>query len=194
MSGFPVGLLLAAGSSRRFGSNKLLYPVRNGTPMLLLAAQQLVSVLPDSIIVINQQLLPYREPLQQLGLQVVVNEQAQQGMGSSIACGVRASEAATGWLITLADMPYLKTQTIQRLVARLSRGAAIVAPVIGQQRGHPVGFCQDYKAALLALHDDIGARQIIADHQQQLELVVTDDPGIIRDVDHVSDLVVSGTA
>ena len=188
MSRLPVGILLAAGNSRRFGSNKLLHPISKNTPMLLHAAKTLVDVLPGSITVINQQLLPYSEQLEQLGMRVVVNAQAQQGMGSSIACGIRASEAATTWLIALADMPYVRTETIRLLADRLGNGAAIVAPVLGQQRGHPVGFSRRYHTELLGLHDDIGARHILARDQQQLELVATDDTGVIRDVDHLSDI------
>ena len=189
MSKLPVGILLAAGQSRRFGSNKLLHPVINNTPMLMVAAQKLVSVLPESIVVINHDMNPYSAQLEQLGLRVVTNEQASKGMGTSIACGVRASLDAAGWLVALADMPYIKTETIYKLAIRLKEGADIVAPVLAQQRGHPVGFNQRYKHELLALDDDVGARHIIANHHNQLELVNTTDSGIIQDVDNTLDIL-----
>ena len=202
MSKLPVGILLAAGKSQRFGSNKLLYPVMDNTPMLLVSAQKLASVLPGSIVVISQELIPYTDQLEQLkrlkemGLRVVVNEHADRGMGSSIACGVRASEDAPGWLIALADMPYIKTETISLLADKLANGAEIVAPVIGyrgeQRRGHPVGFKQHYKDELLALDDDVGARHVIANHLSELELVPTVDAGVTADVDQVTDIVKAG--
>ena len=191
MSRLPVGILLAAGQSRRFGRNKLLHPTSNDTPMLLVVAKKLVSVLPDTIAVISQALTPYTKRLEQLGLRVVVNEQAHCGMGSSIACGVRASQAAAGWLITLADMPYINTETITQLGNSIKDGAAIVAPVYDKQRGHPVGFNQHYKDELLALSDDVGARHIIAGHQNQLELIPTSDVGVITDIDQASDIYAS---
>jgi molybdenum cofactor cytidylyltransferase len=124
----------------------------------------------------------------QLGLKVVVNEQAQQGMGSSIACGVRTTQDATGWLITLADMPYIKIETIKKIANRLKDGADLVAPFFEQQRGHPVGFSQRYKTELLALNDDVGARNILEKHRHQLELIQTHDTGIVKDIDYTRDI------
>lgn len=188
MSRLPVGILLAAGQSERFGSNKLLHPVKNNNPMILISAKKLLEVLPGSIAVINKALLTYKPELEQLGMKVIINDQAKQGIGSSIACGVSASEAATGWLIALADMPYIKTETILLLANKLKEGASIVAPQFEQHRGHPVGFNQSYKIDLLALNEDVGARHIIARHQGQLELITTDDIGVIKDVDKQNDL------
>ena len=76
--------------------------------MLLVSATKLASVLPGSIVVISEAQISYATQLEQMGLRVVVNEQAEQGMGSSMACGVGASQDASGWLIMLADMPYIK--------------------------------------------------------------------------------------
>ena len=197
MSNWPVWILLAAGKSARFGNNKLLYPVIDNTPMILVSAAKLVSVLPNSIVVINQALSTLTTQLEQMGLRVVINEQAEQGMGSSIACGVRASDFtsdnscqdASSWLIMLADMPYIKTETIMLLADKLKQGATMVAPVFDQQRGHPVGFSQRYKNELLALNEDMGARQVLKNHQSELELISTNDEGILIDVDQASDVL-----
>lgn len=198
MSKLPVGILLAAGKSSRFGSNKLLYPLTNNTPMILQSAEKLVSVLPDSIVVINHALSSLTAQLEATGIRVVVNEQAEQGMGNSIACGIRATEKigsegmtkdANGWLIMLADMPYLQTQTIQTLTSQLAKGAGIVAPVYNQKRGHPVGFNQTFKNELLALNKDIGARDILKKYHRELELVQVKDRGVLIDVDQISDIL-----
>ena len=184
MNKLPVGILLAAGQSRRFGSNKLLHPVSEDTPMLLMSAKTLTSVLPETVAVINQDLLGYTTQLEQLGMRIVINQQAEQGMGSSIACGIEASQDAAGWLIALADMPYIKAETIAQLGNKLKDGAAMVAPLCDQQRGHPVGFNKSFKRELLALNGDVGARYIIANHQAQLELLATSDEGTISDIDY----------
>lgn len=189
MSEQPVGVLLAAGQSRRFGSNKLLHPVVDNTPMLLVSAQKLATALPRSLVVINNDLLDYRAQLEQLGLQVVINEHAGQGMGSSIACGVAASADASGWLIALADMPCINVETIQTIANGLNSDAAIVAPQYQQQRGHPVAFARQFKEALIALNEDTGARDIIAHHEDQLELISTVDKGVIIDIDEKADVV-----
>jgi len=189
MSNRPVGILLAAGKSTRFGSNKLLHPVIDNTPMILVSAAKLVSVLPNSIVVINRTLDSLTTQLEQMGLRVVINEQAEQGMGSSIACGVGASDSASGWLIMLADMPYIKTDTIKVLLEKLKEGAGMVAPILNKQRGHPVGFSQCYKNELLALNEDRGARQVLKNHQSELELISINDEGTLIDVDQAIDVL-----
>lgn len=193
MSSLPVGILLAAGQSRRFGANKLLHPVLDDIPMLIASAQTLASVLPGTIVVINQELAPYTIQLEALGLKVVINENYETGIGSSISCGIRASENAheyiSGWLIALADMPYIKPETILLLAEKIRDGAAIVAPVFEQQRGHPVGFSHRYLSELIVLSEDIGARNIIDNHQDNLELVTVSDDGVIKDIDYISELV-----
>lgn len=188
----PMGILLAAGQSSRFGSNKLLCPLIDNTPMLLLSAEKLSKVVADSIVVINRELISLTDQLEQLGLHVVVNEQAEQGMGSSIACAVRASEsvnpAAGGWLIMLADMPYIESRTLQLLVAQLEQGAALVAPTYRQKRGHPVGFNRRYKNELLALNQDRGARDILKKYHSELHLLQVEDAGILIDIDRLADI------
>jgi molybdenum cofactor cytidylyltransferase len=188
MNNMPIGILLAAGQSQRFGGNKLLHPLINNTPMLMISAQKLASVLPGSIVVINPELQTYSEQLAQLGLRVVINDQAEQGMSSSIACGVNASRHASAWLITLADMPYIKPETLSLLANRLKQGAEIVAPLFDQQRGNPVGFSQRFKDELLSLQEDVGARHVITKHHQRLELLSTTDDGVLRDIDYPADI------
>ncbi len=184
MIDWPVGVLLAAGQGKRFGGNKLQHAVLGDTPMLLQSAQTLTSVLPGAIVVINTTLISYTTQLETMGLQVVVNAHAEQGIGSSIACAVAASRDAPGWLIALADMPYIEADTVRMLVEKMQAGAEIVAPVYKGQRGHPVGFSQHFRDELLALHEDIGARDIIKKHQDRLELVTVSDAGVIKDIDY----------
>lgn len=192
MSSKPLGVLLAAGQSSRFGRNKLLYPLIDNIPMLLVCAEKLRTVLPDSVVVINSELISLRSQLEQLGLNVIVNEQAEQGMGSSIACAIRASELvhpdAGGWLIMLADMPYIETGTIELLANQLEQGASIVAPQYRQQRGHPVGFSRRYKNELLELNQDTGARDILKNYHHELSLLPVDDEGILIDIDRPADI------
>jgi len=193
MSALPVGVLLAAGSSQRFGDNKLLHLIHENSSMLMVSAKKLASVLPGSIVVISKSLVSYKKQLEQLDLCVVINERADQGMGTSIACGVGASMDATGWLIVLADMPFIKTATLNLLVNKLQQTGGIVAPVLTREnvkamRGHPVGFSRGYKDELLCLNEDMGARNIITDHQDDLVLVPTDDQAVVKDIDRLSDL------
>ena len=188
MSEQPIGILLAAGLSQRFGSKKQLHLLSDNKPMVLLTAEKLASALPNSVVVIHPDLSALIIQFQQLGLEVVVNEQANDGIGSSIACGVRASQDASGWLITLADMPFVQAETITLLASKLVNSTKIIRPVYEQQPGHPVGFSHSYKDELLKLTGDVGARRVIDKHRSELELMPTDDAGVVTDIDHVNDL------
>ena len=126
--------------------------------------------------------------LRQAGARVVVCVDAEQGMGRSLACGVRASHDADGWIVALADMPWVRPATIERLAAALTEGVDIVAPTYLGKRGNPVGFSRRHFAALTALQDDEGARAIVAAHRETVTLQECDDAGVVRDVDLKTDL------
>lgn len=185
----PVGILLAAGKSQRFGSNKLLHPVNNHASMLLASLDNLSSVVDEVFVVINPELESYRCKLEREGVTLVINQCAEQGMARSIACGVRASEDAAGWLIALADMPYIKSATIESLLAHFTAGKGIIVPEYKNRKGHPVIFSSDYKAQLLNLTGDTGGRNIIRHHPQCVEAVEIDDPGVLKDIDCKNDII-----
>lgn len=189
MSGGVTGILLAAGQSRRFPGNKLLHPIRHGTPLALVAARRLRAVLPETLVVVKDAECDVAMLLKTNGFHVVTNPLASEGVGTSIACGVSASCGSQGWVVALADMPSIPHEIIQRLLDGLKRGSDIIAPYYRQQRGHPVGFSHRHREALLQLSGDEGARHIIAGFSHELELLKTDQRGVITDIDSVSDLL-----
>lgn len=182
-----VGVLLAAGSGTRFGGNKLLTRLPDGTAIGVAAARHLARALPHSIAVLR----PGDEVLEQLltaeGLRTMINPNAAAGMGTSLACAVAATEA-DGWVIALADMPAIRPATIQAVAEALVAGAPLVAPVYRGQRGHPIGFARRFHAALTALNGDRGGRDILAQHPGELRLIDVDDMGVLVDIDHVTDI------
>ncbi len=189
-----AGILLAAGSARRFGAPKLLHPLHAGVPVAAVAAQALMQVLPNTLAVVKPGDHALIKVFTELGLQVVENPRADEGMGTSLAAGVNAAATSTatiradGWLIMLADMPWIQPATISALADRLESGASIVAPVCAGQRGHPVGFSSRWLQPLRNLSGDRGARDLIADNLDALELLATEDVGVLQDIDFPHDL------
>lgn len=187
------GVLLAAGYSKRFGSNKLLHPLPAGkpdagVPIALASARHFLEALPDSVAVIRPRAQKLGKLLRDAGCNTVVCKNAAEGMGITLAEGVRATGDAHGWVVALADMPYLNPETVRVIASALSDGAAIAAPSYRGERGHPVGFARRFKDDLAALRGDAGAREILMAHPEWITLYEVDDPGVLRDVDLPSDL------
>ena len=188
-----VGILLAAGSSRRFGTDKRLHPLADGTPMVLVAARHLAAVCARTIVVIRPDETVLASLLAADGLETVVCAEAEQGMGHSLRSGVAASVDAAGWLIALADMPYIQPASYHAVVQALQDGAGMARPVFAGKMGHPVGFAADHLAALLALTGDQGGKAIIDADPAALVACPVDDPGVIKDVDQASQIGVAGS-
>jgi molybdenum cofactor cytidylyltransferase len=182
-----AGCLLAAGASSRFGSNKLLHPLADGTPIALAAARNLKHALAHAFAVVRPDDATLPQQLKAEGLEIIVCSRVAEGMGHSIACGVAATNDADGWLIALADMPFVSPRTFRAVVRRLEEGALIAAPSFNGRRGHPVGFGRQLYEELLALSGDFGARTVIDRHADEVELFECNDAGICRDIDTPAD-------
>ncbi len=179
----PAGILLAAGRSRRFGGDKLLHPLPDGTPMVLASANALRAVLPRVIAVVRADHPELAALLAAHRIETVVAAQADAGMGASLAAGVAATAQAPGWLIALGDMPFIQPHTVARVVNELQRGAPLAAPSYQGRRGHPVGFSAKYREPLLELGGDEGARALLQQNADDLVLIECGDKGVLRDID-----------
>jgi molybdenum cofactor cytidylyltransferase len=183
-----VGLLLAAGSASRFGSDKLQHPLPHGVSIAVQAARHLKAEIPRVVAAVRPQAAETARALEAEGCEVVICERAAEGMGASLACAARAAGAADGYLVALADMPFVRPSTIAAVREALARGAMLAAPYWRARRGHPVGFAGRLRGALEASSGDEGARRLLEAHAAELVKVPVGDPGAIRDIDQPSDL------
>lgn len=183
-----VGILLAAGRSRRFGAHKLLHPLADGVPIAVAAGRNLIRALPNSLAVVRPGDSELIAALSAVGLTILESPLSSRGLGSSLAAGVRNTVHADGWLIALADMPWVKRETICGLMDGLRDGAAMIAPAYQGRRGHPVGFASVWGPRLQQLSGDEGARGLIAEHSGQLLIQATGDAGVVMDIDYPQDV------
>jgi molybdenum cofactor cytidylyltransferase len=187
MRGAPVvGILLAAGSATRFGRDKLLVTLPDGTPIGVAALENLAAAVDTVVAVVRLGDDALATALAAHGARVTACPQAAEGMGESLAWGVRAAPAAAAWLIALADMPWVQSTTVDRVGQALRQGALIAAPTWQGAQGHPVGFAASLYAELIALTGDEGAKSIVARHGASA--VATEDAGALRDIDTPQDL------
>lgn len=183
-----VGILLAAGSGTRFGSDKLLHALPNGELMAVQACRNLLAGVDQVLAVVRPGNEMLAECLKAEGAVVEVCLAADQGMGTSLAFGVGASPSAFGWLIALADMPSIAPASIVQVANALRTGELIAAPCYQGQRGHPVGFSSDLYSDLIILSGDVGAKSMLQSKKDQVCLLQCNDPGILMDIDQPDDL------
>jgi molybdenum cofactor cytidylyltransferase len=180
-----VGLLLAAGSASRFGSDKLRHPLLHGVPIAVQALRNLAAEVDQVFAVVK----PGDEALfQSESCKVVVCERAHEGMGASLACAVRAAGKRAGYLVALADMPYIRRTSIGAVRQTLEHGAPLAAPYFRARRGHPVGIAGTFYEQLLGLGGDEGAKKILSEHASELVKIPIGDAGVVRDIDTPADL------
>jgi len=109
-------------------------------------------------------------------------------MGASLACAARAAGKADGYLIALADMPFVRASSIAAVRDAIASGAPLAAPYFRARRGHPVGISGDFFEQLLAATGDEGARQLLSANESRLVKIPVGDPGVTRDIDTPEDL------
>jgi molybdenum cofactor cytidylyltransferase len=180
--------LLAAGSATRFGSDKLQHALPHGVSIAVQSARHLKSQLARVVAVVRPNSDPLVSSLKAEGCEVVVCENAAEGMGASLACAARIAGEADGYLIALADMPFLRRTTIAAVRDALAAGAPLAAPYFRARRGHPVGLSRNFFQDLLALQGDEGAKRLLAAHEKQMIKIPVGDPGALRDIDRPEDL------
>ncbi|MEX5572265.1 nucleotidyltransferase family protein [Pseudomonas lijiangensis] len=178
-----IGLILAAGRSRRFADDKRRALLPDGRTMLQASIDTARQSFNEVWVVLRDD-----DDAQALGIVpdvgIVRSEQADLGMGHSLASGIEAlmPSPAIAVAILLADMPWLQTATLRSLV-QLADPQRIAQPVYAGQRGHPVIIGRQLWPELLLLEGDQGARKLLTANASVCDLMATDDPGTVRDVD-----------
>ncbi|QEL12811.1 nucleotidyltransferase family protein [Kushneria phosphatilytica] len=187
-----MALVLAAGRSRRFGSDKRRAQLADGRPLLVATLDSLAPVFDDILLVIrrdedfNTLALPPR-------VRLVYAERADEGMGASLATGVTAllshaaDSTAQSLAVMLGDMPWIARSTFETLVAHAS-AHTIVRPVCGHRFGHPVLFGRDFWPRLGEQGGDAGGRSVIERYRDRVVDVPVNDAAIHQDVDYPTDL------
>ncbi|HEU4563500.1 MAG TPA: nucleotidyltransferase family protein [Gemmatimonadaceae bacterium] len=185
-----AAVVLAAGASTRFGSQKLLAPL-GGAPLVRRTVERVLAAagVGDVVVVVGHEGDAVRDALAGLPVRVVASPDYRLGMSSSLHAGVRALAPGTAAaLIALGDQPTVTPAIIDALITEWRHTERpIVAPVYAGTRGNPVLFAAPLFPELLAVHGDVGARDVIARSPTRVATVAFDFP-MPRDVDGVGDL------
>lgn len=187
------GVLLAAGTSSRFGEANKLLATEDGEPIVRWAARTLLeSSLRSVTVVTGHEAERVRDALTGLDVHVVDAPDYAEGQSRSVRRGVTAVREAfpdaDAVVMALGDMPDVSPETVDRLVAAYEAGAgAALAAAFQGERGNPVLFDVRFFDALADVEGDEGGREILRS-AADAALVETGDPGVRRDVDRPGDL------
>ncbi|MEO6323871.1 MAG: nucleotidyltransferase family protein [Thermoanaerobaculia bacterium] len=195
---FASGLLLAAGSSSRFGSPKMLAKV-DGEPMLARSIRAFLDAGLDEVVVVlgaNASLLA--SVIQHLPVHLVVNPAWEKGMFSSIRAGLNALSSKAGLVaVSPADLALLTADDIRRVLAaaRELPDEVLTVPVSNGRRGHPLVFSSTLVPRILSWDDTARLSDLFREPDLTTHHLEGFGPGILHDVDRPSDLAqISETA
>jgi len=200
MNSSTVGLIiLAAGASTRMGTPKQLLPYRERsfiryiTESAICASQQrfaIASVCQPIAVVLGANAEQIKPEISQLPVQIVENQQWDEGMSSSIRVGLEAllgvNQNLEAVAIALCDQPFVSSQTINQLIeAYHLTGKPIIASEYAGTLGVPVLFSHTLFSELMALKSNEGAKQLIKRHIHEVFSIPFPDGAI--DIDTPND-------
>ena len=178
-------ILLAAGEARRMGRLKQLMPFGSSTMVEQTVDNLLASGAGEVIVVLGHRAEEVKGRIANRPVKIMLNPLYSQGMGTSIAAGLKLVDSRAGAvMLALADQPFVDSQTIDRLIEEFqTHDKGIAIPVYRGRRGHPIIFSIKYKAQLSGLISDIGGREIIKEHPEDVLEIAVDCEGVILDID-----------
>jgi molybdenum cofactor cytidylyltransferase len=182
-----AALMLAAGQSRRMGGPNKLLALVEGKQMVVHAVDALLASRADPVVVVTGH---DQEKVQAaIGKRKVLwchNPDYAEGLSTSLRAGLAAlPEDAEGVLVALGDMPRIRPEQINRLIAAFSptEGRGICVPTVRGKRGNPVLFSTRFVPEMLQLGGDVGARHLIGEHAEEVVEIEMDDDAALLDID-----------
>lgn len=181
-----VGVVLAAGESRRMGRLKALLPFGERT-VIEQVLHNLLQVNLDGVAVV----LGHRAPeiaavVESLPVQILYNGRYREGMTSSVQVAFRhIAPLPAAYLLALVDQPHLGHEPAQRVLEAFTQTQkGLVIPTYQGKRGHPIVLSCKYRQEVLALGPEQGLNLVTRGHPEDtLEIPLADDL-ILQDMDY----------
>ena len=169
-------ILLAAGLSRRFGSNKLLHPV-DGIPLYRRGMDRLTALRREQPDRFRLYLVSRWPELLAAGTAqswtVLEHPNSEAGLSSSLQLGLSAALDGAGpedcFAFFVCDQPWLRRETIRAFLDGFeASGKGMGCLCCGNTPGNPAVFTRRYAPELLSLSGDKGGRQVLRTHPEDV--------------------------
>ena len=181
-------ILLAAGNSKRFNGNKLLAIYKN-KPIYMYIVEKVVNLKINKIICVTQY-EEIKEALLNTNINVVMNNNSNLGISSSIKIGINFDKNADGYMFMVCDQPFISIQTLNSVIDNFIKGdKGIVCVGCGNNKGNPVIFSKKYINELLSLEGDNGGKVIIKGNLIDLKIVNINNRIQLVDIDTLEEFV-----
>lgn len=189
MSTFVSVILLAAGESKRMGKPKLLLPLGGGTVLGQTVDNLLSSNADEVIVVLGANTQEMEKAITGKPVKVVFNPDYRQGMSTSLITGLKqVSTRAQRVMVALCDQPFIEKKTYNKLVNEsLNSDKGITVPLYKTKRGNPIIFAIGYKEELMQLKGDVGGREILRKHPDDILEVAVDSGSIYINLNTMGD-------
>jgi molybdenum cofactor cytidylyltransferase len=181
-----AAVVLAAGRSRRMGTNKLVERVGDGPMVARVVDAALASSAAPVLVVTGHQRQAVAATLEGRPVTFVHNPAYAEGISTSVKAGIAAlPDDVDGVLICLGDMPGITPAVLDRLIAAYApaENRAICVPTFAGRRGNPVLWDRRFFAEMMEIAGDTGARHLVGAHADQVAEVEMADDGVLVDVD-----------
>lgn len=169
-------IILAAGASSRMGRPKQLLRVFGKSLLGHTVDVALASAARPVVVVLGAKHDIIAEEINDKSIHIVVNDDWQEGIASSIRSGLSAitnlAPAVSAVVLAVCDQPFLSAKVIDALVNQHAlTGKSIVAASYGETLGTPVLFDSTMFAGLSSLTGDTGAKAMIKRHFDKVSTV-----------------------
>ncbi|MBU0651984.1 MAG: molybdenum cofactor cytidylyltransferase [Proteobacteria bacterium] len=180
-------IVLAAGESKRMGRPKQMLAWQGKTLLRQVLENLIRSDAGEIILVLGHEAEAISKSLTESQIKIVINPDYKQGMASSLRHGLLAMDPESeAFLVLLADQPDIGPEIMNRMIREFKQAnprRGIVRPVYRGLRGHPVLIGVRYLQEALQLQGDVGARQILANHPEDILEIEVNQDGILKDID-----------
>lgn len=184
-----VGVVLAAGESRRMGRLKALLPFGSHTVIEQVLQPLLQAGLAQVAVVLGHRAAEIAAVLTALPIQLLYNPDYQHGMTTSVQVAMRdITPVADAYLLALVDQPQIGVEPIRRLLTALRQTRrGIIVPTYQGKRGHPLLLAGRYRNEVLALGPQQGLHLVTRGHPEDTREVPWTNDDILRDMDYQAD-------
>jgi molybdenum cofactor cytidylyltransferase len=174
--------ILAAGESRRMGEPKALLPYQGLTFVEHLLAATRHPRVGIHRVVLGAQAEAIRGQLKVDPASIIFNPDWPKGQLSSLQAAIRSlpAQMTEGLILCPVDHPLVSPYLVSALIAAFdASGKTIVLPTFEGRRGHPVVFRANLYQELLDASPDVGARQVVWAHAEEIMQVATEEEGVV---------------